>query len=162
MTIKLRAQSVVADAPQQLCFEVVAAAGRKVEEISPTERLVEFKTNYRGREVATLERLVLRKPARIDYEWVNGPLPFVRESIAFVPNGGGRTSIVYEGEFDVAGGLVARLIARLWIKSRFERIVLEHLEDAKRIAEQRAERSHVHRREHNAPDIGPGKTGGST
>lgn len=160
MTIKLRTQSVRADAPQELCFEVVAAAGRKVEEISPTERLVEFNTSYRGREVVTLERLVLRKPARIDYEWVEGPLPYVRESIAFVSKSGGRTSIVYEGEFDVAGGL-ARLIARLWIKSRFERIVLEHLDEAKRIAEQRAERSHVHRREHNAPDIEPRETGGS-
>ncbi len=162
MTIKLRAQSVVADAPQELCFEVVAAAGRKVEEISPTERLVEFKTSYRGREVVTIERLVLREPARIDYEWLKGPLPYVRESIAFVPNGGERTSIFYEGEFEVAGGLVARLIARLWIRSSFERIVLEHLEDAKRIAEQRAERSHVHRREHNASDIEPRETGGST
>lgn len=159
MTIKLRTQSVRANAPQELCFEVVAAAGRKVEEISPTERLVEFKTSYRGREVVTLERLVLRKPARIDYEWVKGPLPYVRESIAFVPKSGGPTSIVYEGEFDVAGALVARLIARLWIKSRFERIVLEHLEDAKRIAEQRAEGSHVHRRERNAPDIEPRETG---
>ncbi|MCA1703122.1 MAG: hypothetical protein LC808_07560, partial [Actinobacteria bacterium] len=92
MAIKLRTQSVVADAPQELCFEVVAAAGRKVEEISPTERLVEFKTSYRGREVITIERLVLREPARIDYEWVKGPLPYVRESIAFAPKSEGRTS----------------------------------------------------------------------
>lgn len=75
MAIKLQTQSVMATAPQELCFEVVAAAGRKVEEISPTERVVEFKTTYRGREVVTLERLHQEPPALIDYEWVKGP-PF--------------------------------------------------------------------------------------
>lgn len=145
MAIKLRTQSVVAAAPQQLCFEVVAAAGHKVEDLSPTERIVEFKTDYRGREVVTLERLRLEAPTRIDYEWVKGPLPEVRESITFIEEVGDRTRITYEGTFDVGGGPLARIVARVGIKPRFERLVLEHLEDAKRMAEKRAFRSHVHR-----------------
>ncbi len=147
MTIKLRTQSVVADAPQGLCFEVVASAGRIVEEISATERLVEYKTDYRGREVVTIERLRLGPPSRIDYEWVKGPLPEVLESISFASENGDATSIVYEGTFDVTGGVLARLAARLWVKRSFERIVLEHLEVAKELAERRAQRSHIYRRE---------------
>ena len=152
MAIKLRTQSVVATAPQELCFEVVAAAGRTVEEVSPSERIVEFTTTYRGRDVVTLERLRLERPARIDYEWVKGPLPEVRESIAFSTEGENDTRITYDGIFDVTGGPLARVAARLWIKPRFERVVLEHLEDAKRIAERRSRRSHVYRRNRNDTD----------
>lgn len=152
MAIKLQTQSVVVTAPQQLCFEVVAAAGRKVEEASPHERIVEFKTTYRGREVVTLERLRLDPPARIDYEWVKGPLPEVIESITFDDAGENRTQITYEGVFDVTGGPLARIAARLWIRPTFERIVLEHLEEAKGIAEHRARRSHVYRQVANDMD----------
>lgn len=161
MVIKVRTQSVVANAPRELCFEVVAAAGRKVEELSPTERMVEFKTSYRGREVVTLERLDLDRPERIDYEWVKGPLPEVRETIAFTADDENRTRITYDGMFDVRGGLLARIVARLWIKPTFERIVLEHLEDAKQVAERRALRSQLYRREGDTPDRNQSKTGGN-
>lgn len=162
MAIKLQDQSVVVAAPQKLCFEVVAAAGRKVEEVSPNERIVEFKTTYRGREVVTLERLRLEPPERIDYEWVKGPLPEVRESIAFSIDDENRTRITYDGFFDVRGGPLARIAARLWIKPIFERIVLEHLEDAKDIAERRARRSHIYRREGNDVDNNRSRAGGNT
>lgn len=161
MAIKLQTQSVMATAPQELCFEVVAAAGRKVEEISPTERVVEFKTTYRGREVVTLERLHQEPPALIDYEWVKGPLPQVRESIAFTTEGENRPRITYNGVFDVTGGPLARIAARLWIKPTFERIVLEHLEDAKRIAERRACRSHIYRQDNNDTDNNRSRAGGT-
>ncbi len=162
MTIKLRTQSVVASAPQALCFEVVAAAGRVIEEASPTDRIVEFKTTYRGREVVTIERLHLEPATRIDYEWIKGPLPEVRESIAFSADGDNRTRITYEGVFDVTGWLFARIIARLSIKPTFERLVLEHLEEAKDVAERRARRSHVHRQENDHPDNDPSRAGGHT
>lgn len=162
MTINLRTQSVVAAAPQKLCFEVVAAAGRVIEEASPTDRIVEFKTTYRGREVVTVERLHLDPPTRIDYEWVKGPLPEVRESISFSVDGDKLTRITYEGVFDVRGGPLARLVARVAIKPSFDRIVLEHLEDAKDIAERRARRTHVHRQESNDREKNPSRAGGST
>ena len=144
MAIRLRTQSVLVLAPRELCFEVVAAAGREVEEVSPSERIVEFKSEYRGRDVLTLERLRLSPPERIDYEWLKGPLPDVRESISFDPDGPGRTRITYEGTFDVEEGLIARVVGRVWIKPAFDRIVLEHLVEAKRIAESRAKRSHLY------------------
>ncbi|MDQ3963325.1 MAG: hypothetical protein M3277_05345 [Actinomycetota bacterium] len=162
MTIKLRTQSVVANAPRALCFEVVAAAGRVIAETSPTDRIVEFKTTYRGREVVTVEKLHLEPATRIDYEWIKGPLPEVRESIAFTTDGDNRTRITYDGVFDVKGGLFGRIIARLSIKPAFERIVLEHLEEAKDIAERRARRSHVHRQDNSDPDNDPSRTGGHT
>lgn len=162
MAIRFRTQSVVAAAPQQLCFEVIAAAGRKVEEISPSERIVEFKTNYRGREVVTFERLHLTPPERIDYEWVKGPLPDVRESIAFRSDGEKGTRITYDGVFDVSGGPLARIAARLLIKPRFEQIVLEHLEEAKQIAERRAARSRVYGDVGNDSDNNRSRAGGTT
>lgn len=161
MAIKLRTQSVVATAPRELCFEVVAAAGRTVEEISPSERIVEFKTNYRGLEVVTFERLHLTPPERIDYEWVKGPLPDVRESIAFRSQDDNRTRITYEGVFDVSGGPLARTAARLLIKPRFERIVLEHLEEARQVAERRAARSRVYGEVGNDSDNNRSRAGGT-
>ncbi len=144
MAIELATRSVTAAAPRALCFEVVAAAGRVVEEVSRDERLVEFKTTYRGRDVVTVERLQLHRPERIDYEWVKGPLPFVRESITFSEDGPRHTTITYRGSFDVHGALLRRLVARLWIKRAFERIVGEHLDDAKQMSEKRARRSRVY------------------
>ena len=51
MRITLEEQRVHVQAPRELCFEVVGSAGRVIERISETERVVEFHTDYRGRAV---------------------------------------------------------------------------------------------------------------
>lgn len=133
---------MVVRAPQELCFEVVAAAGRKLRDVSDTEKIVEFRTKNRGREVITVERLLLERPNRITYEWLEGPLPEVSETISF-SYADGATTLTYAGSFAVRGGALRRLIGRLWIKPVFDRLVREHLEEAKDIAERRAARSRV-------------------
>lgn len=133
-------------APQALCFEVVAAAGRVKEKRSDIERVVEFTSDFKGREVVTVELVRLEPPDRIRYQWLEGPLPYVEEQISFEQTGSDTTDLVYEGRFAVSRGLGGWMVGRLWIKRHFDRLVLEHLEYGKEVAERRAERSRVHGR----------------
>ena len=141
MRIALAKQRVQVEAPRELCFEVVASAGRVIERISETERVVEFLTDYRGSTLRTVERLVLKPPRRIHYSWLEGPLPSVEEEIVFLAEGSDQTEIVYSGEFTPRAAVPAWVYGRLLVKPRFERIVREHLLEAKAIAEKRAARS---------------------
>lgn len=141
MRIALAKQRVRVEAPRELCFEVVASAGRVIERISETERIVEFLTDYRGRTMRTVERLVLEPPRVIRYSWLQGPLPAVEEEIAFLAERSDDTEIVYSGEFAPRLGPIGWIYGRLVVKSSFERIVREHLLEAKTIAEKRAARS---------------------
>jgi hypothetical protein len=141
VTIALEKQKVRVEAPRELCFEVVSSAGKVIDRISETERVVEFLTDYRGRTVRTVERVVLEPPHLIRYSWLQGPLPSVEEEIAFLTEGPAATEIVYSGEFSPRPGVLGWVYGRLVVKSRFERIVREHLLDGKAIAEKRAARS---------------------
>lgn len=99
--MKLSDQSVVVDAPRELCFEVVAAAGRRLEKQSEKEWVVEFTTLAGDREFRTVELLTLERPSVIHYRWLEGPLPEVRETIRFVPLDHNRTRLAYSGTFSV-------------------------------------------------------------
>ena len=144
--MKLSDQSVVVDAPRELCFEVVAAAGRRLAKRSEKEWVVEFTTLADDREFRTLELLTLERPSVIRYRWLEGPLPEVRETIRFVPLDHNRTRLAYSGTFSVGRGLLGSVIGRLRVKRRFDRLVLEHLQQAKEVAERRAMRTRVHPR----------------
>jgi uncharacterized protein YndB with AHSA1/START domain len=72
--VKLRQQTIVIDAPPELCFEVVAAAGRRLEKRSDTGWVVEFTTAAGDREFRTVELLTLDRPRSIHYRWLKGPL----------------------------------------------------------------------------------------
>lgn len=142
--MKLREQDVVIDAHPELCFEVVAAAGRRLEKRSDTEWLVEFVTAAGGREIRTVELLTLERPNAIHYRWIEGPLPEVTETISFDALDGGKTKLTYSGTFRVGWGPLGWLIGRLRVKPLYDRAVNEHLHQAKEIAEKRAARTHVH------------------
>ena len=144
--MKLRQQEVVVDAIPELCFEVVAAAGRRLETRSETEWVVEYVTGAGGREITTVELLTLERPRAIHYRWLEGPLPEVSETIRFLPLSGDKTKLAYSGTFSVGKGPLGWLIGLFRIKPLFERVVKEHLEQAKEISEKRAERSRVYTR----------------
>jgi len=143
--IPLRTQTVRMHAPRGLCFEVVASAGRVVEQRSEFDKIVRFETSHRNRTIPTLERIKLQPPVRIQYAWLEGPLPDAREEISFHEAGGAETDVTYSGWFTPPRGLFGSLIARLYVKRVFERLVREHLHEAKELAERRAARSHVWR-----------------
>lgn len=142
--MKLRQQTIVIDAPSELCFEVVAAAGRRLEKRSETEWLVEYVTEAGDREFKTVELLTLERPTAIHYRWVEGPLPDVRETIRFTGVEGDKTKLTYIGTFSMGKGPLGWLIGRLRVKPLYDRAVKEHLAQAKEIAEKRAARTKVH------------------
>ncbi len=144
--MRLSDQSVVVDAPRKLCFEVVAAAGRRLEKRSEKEWVVEFRTLAGDREFRTVELLTLERPSVIHYRWLEGPLPEVHETIRFVPLDHNRTRLAYSGRFSVGKGLLGWVIGRLRVKRLFDRLVIEHLQQAKEVAERRAMRTRVHPR----------------
>jgi hypothetical protein len=149
--MRLKTQTIRIDAPRELCFEVVAAAGRRIEKRTESEWVVEFETEAAGRKVRTVELLNLDRPRAIHYRWLEGPIPEVNESILFTQVGDNQTHLTYVGRFSLGKGPIGWLIARLRVKRLFERLVYEHFEDAKRIAEKRALRSRVHSR-HRPPE----------
>jgi hypothetical protein len=141
MDIGLKERRVRVEAPRALCFEVVAAAGTTRQVLSETEKIVEFRTDYRGREIVTVERLVLDRPGKIDYRWIEGSLPEVTETISFDEVGPRTTDMIYQGRFAPRRGPLQWLIGRLAVKPAFDRLVLEHLNQGKEVAERRAARS---------------------
>lgn len=143
--IALTTRCVRVEAPRELCFEVVAAAGEVVERRSDDERVVEFVSEHRGRMVRTLELVKLEAPERILYRWLKGPLPGVEEEIAFKVAADGCTEMTYRGNFRPGDGPLRWLFGRLYVKHVFDRLVREHLDQGKQAAERRAARSHVTR-----------------
>jgi hypothetical protein len=144
MDIGLKDRCVRVEAPRGLCFEVVAGAGRTRDVLSETERIVEFRTDYKGREVVTLERIELDPPVSIDYRWIEGPLPDVTETISFEEVGPRTTDMRYRGRFAPRRGPFSWLVGRFVIKPAFDRLVLELLNQAKEVAERRAARSRLY------------------
>lgn len=144
--MKLRQQTVVVDAPRALCFEVVAAAGRRLEKRSESEWVVEFTTPVGGRQIRTIELLTLHRPSVIHYESLEGPLAEVGESIQFAEEDDGKTRLIYDGSFRVGKGPLGWVMGLLWVKRLFNRLVTEHLHQAKQVAERRAERTKIHAR----------------
>ena len=144
--MNLRRQSIVIAAPRELCFEVVAAAGRRLEKRSEVEWVVEFTTRAGDREVRTVELLILDRPEAIEYRWLEGPIPDVSETIGFLDRKDGTTRVDYRGNFSLGKGPIAWLIGRFRVKRLFDRLVAEHLLQAKEVAETRARRTRVHTR----------------
>lgn len=142
--IALATRCVRVEAPRELCFEVVAAAGEVVERRSDDERVVEFLSEHRGRTIRTLELVTLEAPERISYRWLKGPLPGVEEEIVFEVAEDGCTEMTYRGRFRTGGGPLRWLMGRLYVKRVFDRLVREHLDQGKQAAEGRMARSHVH------------------
>ncbi len=149
--MKLTDQDVVINAPRELCYEVVAAAGRRLEKRSDKEWVVEFKTRVGDRDVRTVELLSLERPNAIHYRWLEGPLPKVRETIRFVQVDDRKTRLIYTGRFSLGKGVVGWAIGRMRVKRMFDRLVTEHLSQAKEIAERRAARTNVHARSKTGP-----------
>lgn len=144
--VSLREHRLRVEAPPALCFQVVASAGRTMEQRSEREKVVRFETQVRGTTIVTTELLRLDPPNRIDYRWLDGPLPAVEETIDFAADDGG-CMLRYRGRFRTPHrGLRGRIEAVL-IRRMFDRPVREHLAEAKRIAEARARRSRVFARE---------------
>lgn len=143
--MRLPQQSIEIDAPGPLCFEVVAAAGKRLERRSDGSMVVEFVTKAVGRDLTTVELVTPRPPDLISYEWLDGPLDRVTESIEVAHVSRDRARLTHRGEFAPLRGPLGALASRLLVRPLFARAVKSHLSQAKDVAERRAARSKVHR-----------------
>ena len=133
-------------AAPEICFQVIASAGRTLERYASGDRLVEFEAIVDGRRILTKELVRTEEPERIDYEWVEGPLPLVEETIRIEPADNGDTRLRYEGRFAVAAPWPIRPFAARSVSKKFAAVVNEHLVEAKDLAERRADRSRLYPR----------------
>lgn len=147
--VRLKRQTVRVGAPRDLTFEVVAAAGKKTGE-TDEGILVEFETQLRGRVIKTIEEVRLQPPDSIAYRWIEGPVDAVEEEISFAADGPRETLMTYSGTLQGSAGILGWLRTMFVVRPIFNRLVTDHLEQGKRVAERRAERSHVHPRRADA------------
>jgi len=122
----------------------VSSAGTTIEETADG-KLVEFETASRGRTIKTLEFLELERPRRIGYRWVEGPLEHVEEEITLEVTQDEATVMRYSGRLG-ASGLTGWIRTRMVVRPVFDRLVREHLETAKDVAEKRARSSRLYPR----------------
>ncbi len=148
-TLKLKQQTVAVEAPRELVFEVVASAGKTVGETDGA-KLVEFETEWQQRVIKTTEEVRLDPPREIAYRWVEGPLEHVEERISFESHTDGSTLMTYSGEIGAGRGIAGWLRTAIVVRPVFNRLVREHLEEGKRLAERRARRSQLYRTDKGA------------
>lgn len=133
-------------APREV-FDVIAAPylGRvplelrgKIEVLERGEDMVlaAHRTKVHGFVATTVETVSFKRPDRVDFRHVRGPVPHVVESF-LLQEVDGVTEIVYEGELGIdfwaAGRWWGRRLVPLW-----ERIVSESLQGVKSAAEARS------------------------
>jgi Polyketide cyclase / dehydrase and lipid transport len=134
-------------APRDTVFQVLAAPYREraprevreqVELLDSGEGLVvaAHHTRLRGFTSTTVESVRLAPPERIEFRGLRGPPPAVHEEFVLSEEGDG-TKVEYRGELALDFWVFGRLGARV-MRPTWERVVRRHLEDAKRMAEDRA------------------------
>ena len=134
-------------APRDTVFEVLAAPYREraprevreqVEILESAGDLVvaAHHTRLWGFTSTTVESVRLVPPGRIEFRGLRGPPPAVREEFVLSEEGDG-TRVEYRGELAVDFWVFGRLAARL-MRPTWEGVVGRHLDDARRMAEQRS------------------------
>ena len=159
MKIKLQDRESHMAAPRELVFQMLSAIGKgnlpgatgessRVIEREGDTIIAEFITPSGRRSYRTVEEVVLYPPERITYRHLDGPLPYAEEEFALEEQDDA-TVLRYSGEFEYRVIMLPGmgwLIGRLYIKSKYDAVIRDHMESLKSAAEARAARSHVFRR----------------
>ena len=145
IALRLKSQSVHVAAPRGLVFEVVSSAGKKTDQ--QDDEVVEFESRWAGHVFKTLERVTLEPPDRIIYRWLTGPVLGVEEEIRFEDLDGQTTRMSYRGSFRPPANLLGWVRAVTVIRPIFNKLVVAHLDQGKRLAEARFIRSRLYKKE---------------
>ena len=159
MKVQLTNRRITIDAPRPLVFQMLSAFGRghlpgdegessKVLERDGDRLTVEFFTLDGKRRYRTVEEVTLFPPERITFRHSEGPLhhsseEFLLEDVA------DRTELSYQGDIQCRMAWLPGmgwLIARFYVKRKYDRVIRQHMDRLKTAAEARAARSHVFRR----------------
>ena len=153
--IKLASQNLSIKAHRELVYQLITAIGRgklpgsnamssKLISKDENKIVAQFYTKTRLYTVTTVEEMTLYPPERIAYRWLKGPIKYVAEEFLLRETENGGSELVYNGEFDLKIPIWGWLFGHLWVKRRFEKVVLEHMEEIKEASEARAARSHLY------------------
>ncbi len=144
MKVKLSQQSITVQAPRPLVFETLSSFAHGGDSPAGVERarlierdgnrlLMEFHSRDGRKTYRTLEEVVLHPNERITFRHLEGPLYHSQEQFDF-SDVTEATRITHTGEIECrmhrlpgAGWLVARF----YVKRRYERLVLRHMNDLK-------------------------------
>ena len=142
-------------ADRRLAFQVLTAFGARqpdggfstVLRDEGSRKLVEFHslipTAAGGKKVVrTVEWVILHAPEAIDFEGVEGPVPFLRDRFV-LEDVGGCTRFRYESTFGLKGWIIGWLVARFRVKLLLARFMREHTHALRAAIEERAKRSRV-------------------
>ncbi len=153
--VRVEAVETHIHADRRLAFQVLTAFGASqsdggsstVLKDDGNRKLVEFRslipTAAAGKQmIRTVEWVTLHEPEAIDFEGVEGPLPFLRDRFV-LQDTGGCTSFRYESTFGLKGWIVGWLIGRRRVKLRLSRFMRAHADSLKATIEERARRSRV-------------------
>ena len=159
MKVKLSDQEVLIQAPRLLVFQMLSALGKgslpggggessRVLERDGDTIIAEFLTPSGNRTYRTVEDVRLYSPERITFRHLEGPLSYSEEEFLLdeVEEG---TVLSYHGDIEcrmhwLPG--IGWLVARLYVKPKYDSVIRDHMDSLKAAAEARAARSHVFRR----------------
>lgn len=144
------------DAPAPLIYQMLAAIGQGVRrpdegaevlERAGNDLVCDFWTTValplgRSRRVRTRESVRLLPPNRIEYEHLDGPVRGLTEFIEVESIGPRQSRLVYRGRY-APSGLVAEFAFRALSRAAIERTMVEHFDDLRTRAEDRARRSRL-------------------
>jgi hypothetical protein len=133
---------VIAGLDQGAVSQAGAHHARVLERPGSDRMVVEFTTTVFGRQVVTVEEVVLEPPLRIHYRLIKGPLPEVVEDFSLHPESKG-TTLDYTGWFVPNRPLLRRLLDRVAVPILYRRAVGQSMADVKRLAEARQQRSRL-------------------
>ena len=150
MKVKLRQQSVTIQAPRPAVFELVSSfggedkdedgdgeEGKRLVERDGNRMVMEFRSRDGRKMYRTLEEVILYPEERITFRHLEGPLYHSQEEFVFTEVGS-NTTMTHDGEIECR---MHRLpgagwaVARFYVKPRYERLVLRHMNALKEQAE---------------------------
>ena len=156
--VKLSDKSVYINAPREMVFQMLSSFGKgslpgvqgessRVLERDGDTIIAEFMTTSGKRVYRTMEKVQLYPPERITFEHLQGPLIFSEEEFNLAEKDDG-TELRYYGEIGCRIPLLAGLgwiIAKFYVKPKYDAVIRIHMSALKTAAEARAARSHVFR-----------------
>ena len=152
MKVRLQQQSVTIQAPRPAVFALISSfgggledgdslakdeEGQRLVERDGNRLLMEFHSRDGRKTYRTLEEVMLYPEERITFRHVEGPLHLSQEEFVFTEAGSG-TVMTHNGVIECrmhwlpAAGWA---VARFYVKGRYERLVLRHMNDLKERAE---------------------------
>jgi len=135
-------------APRELVYEILSAPylGRarsdSIEVLAAGESLVvaAHLTKVHFYEARTVESVELEPPSAMRFRHLTGPVPEASEEFRLEADGEA-TVLSYDGELGIDFFVLGRIAAPHWVVPQWNRAVGEHMDEVKRIAEERAGRA---------------------